>query len=151
MKKILLPIFLITICLFTGCGSEKGKTMTCTRTMNQSGIKFDFNYTVDYKDDYVMNLKTVEKVISDNAEILESYKEQVEAIYAPYDGIEYYDYDVKIDGDTLTSTLNINYSKIDTDKMIEVDATNKKIIKDGKIKLADVESTYKKMGFSCEK
>lgn len=151
MKKILLPIFLITICLFTGCGAKEEKTMTCTRTLNQSGIKMDFNYTVDYKGDYVTNLKVVEKVISDDEEILETYKDQVEAIYEPYDGIKYYDYSVEIKDDALISTLNINYSKIDTDKMLEVDSSNKQVIKDGKVKLADVEAIYKQLGFSCEK
>ncbi len=151
MKKILLPIFLIATCLFTGCGAKEEKTMTCTRTLNQSGIKMDFNYKVNYKGDYVTTISIIEKVISDDEELLETYKEQVEAIYEPYDGIKYYDYSVEIEDDTLISKLDIDYSKIDTDKIIEIDSANKQMIKDGKVKLSDVESVYTQVGLSCEK
>ncbi|MCI9434987.1 MAG: YehR family protein [Bacilli bacterium] len=151
MKKFLLPIFLIIICLLTGCGAKEEKTMTCTRTLNQSGIKMDLTYIVKYKDEYVTNLKSIEKVTSDDDSILETYKKEAESIYKPYNGIKYYDYSVEIDDDTLISTLNINYSKVDTDEMIKADSSNKQIIKDGKVKLSDVESIYKQIGLSCEK
>lgn len=151
MKKILLSILLVTICLITGCGTKQEKTMTCTRTLSQSGIKMDLTYIIKYKDDYVTNLESIETVISDDNNILETYKKEAESIYKPYNGIKYYDYSVEIEGDTLVSTLNINYSKVDTDKMIKVDSSNKQIIKDGKVKLSDVESIYKQIGLNCEK
>lgn len=150
MKKVL---FLagISILLLTGCGAKEQKTMTCTRTVNQSGMKMDLSYEVKYTGDYVDTVKSVEKIESDNAEVLKTYKETVESMYSAYDNIKYYDYDVVIDGNTLTSTVNINYSKIDTDKLLEVDSALGQLIKDGKVSIDDIESVYNAVGAICER
>jgi len=59
-------------------------------------------------------------------------------------------YGISVDGNTLTSTVDIDYAKIDTKKMIEIDSANGQLIKDGKIKLEDLKSAYETIGASCE-
>lgn len=147
MKKELI-VACLSLLLLTGCGSEK--TMKCTRTLNQSGLKFDLSYEVTYKGNVVSKVHSVEKITSET-EDLELYKEQVEKTYAPYTDIEYYDTNVTIDGDVLTSTADIDYSKIDVDKMIEVDSANQNLFKDGKVHLDDITSIYEAAGATCEK
>lgn len=167
MKKLVFCI-LCSVFLLTGCGNvndtedttnnndtstsqeENVKTMTCTRTTNQSNFSADFNYEVNYKGSYVTFVRSTEKITSDDESVLEQYKTAVENIYSPYKDIEYYDYDVTIDGNTLTSLAEINYEKIDTDKMIEVDSANAQIIKDGKVKLSDIKQVYESVGAICE-
>jgi len=151
MKRgIFLSLLLVLMLTVTGCGS-KSKTMTCTRTGTiTKGTTFDYKYVVKYSGDYVDEINITEKVESDNSTYLETLKDTVEAIYAPYDGIKYHEYDVKIDGDKLISHRNINYKKIDTDKLIEADSTNKALIKDGKVKLSDVKDIYKALEFKCD-
>lgn len=152
MKKIVLVIvaFIGTLML-TGCGAEEEKVMNCTRTLNQSGVKMDLKYTVKYKGNYVTVVQSEEKVTTDDVATLEAYKEQVEKMYSVYDNIEHYNYDVAIDGNTLTSKADINYEKIDTDKLIEIDSAVKQLIKDGKILVSDIESVYTQLGATCEK
>ena len=69
---------------------------------------------------------------------LNTYKEQIEKIYTPYKDIKYYTYNVTIDGNKLVSTVDINYAKIDTKKLIEIDSANSQLINDGKVKLSSV-------------
>lgn len=149
MKKIIVVVCLAAL-LVTGCGKEQ-KSMKCSRTMNQNGATLDLQYEVLYTGDFVDVVKSTEKVTSDNKELLETYKETVEEQYKTYKDVEHYDYNVNIDGNVLTSTTNIDYTKIDTGKMIEIDSANSQLIKDGKVKLDTVKSLYQQMGITCEK
>lgn len=152
MKKKIkyLAVFIVSVIFLTGCGNNGVQTMTCTRTMNQNGIKTGLKYTVIYQGDYVTRVKSVETIETDSSEVLDAYQEQIESIYSPYKGIDYYEHDVSIDGDKLTSTVDINYEKIDTDKLLEIDSANGQLIKDGKIKLSDIKSVYEAIGAVCE-
>lgn len=151
MRKFFVAVMCTGMILLTGCGAEEEKTMTCTRTINQSNIKMDLSYNVTYKGDYVTKVKSSEKIVSDNAETLEAYKKQLEATTVSFKDIEYYNHDVKIDGNTLASTINIDYEKIDTDKLIEIDSSMKQLIKNGKVSVKDIESVYNGLGITCEK
>lgn len=152
-KKFLLVTLLVMTLLVTGCNSksEETKVLTCSRTATVTeGVRMDLSYKVTYKGDYVEVIETLEKIISDDETILETYKTSVESMYSPYKGVEHYDYEVTVDGDTLTSKTKIDYSKIDTDKMIEIDSANATLIKDGKILVDDVQTMYETVGATCK-
>ncbi len=150
MKKVMVAVVAcLSLILITGCG-EKQKTMNCSRTLNQTGVSMDLKYEVLYTGDYVDVIKSTEKVTSDNKDVLETYRKTVEAQYEPYKDIEHYEYNVTVDGNVLTSTANIDYSKIDTNKMLEVDSANGTLIQDGKIKLETIKKYYNQLGMTCE-
>lgn len=151
MKKLKLLLVVLLALIVTGCGKAEEKTMTCTRTLNQDGLKMEFNYTVTYQGDYVKTVKSVEKVTSDDPTVLDTYKSAVEQLYAPYEKLDYYDTKVTIEGNTMTSTADINYEKIDVDKLIELDSANKQMFTDGKIKVETMESVYNQVGATCTK
>lgn len=141
----------VMILLVTGCGNDKNMlSMTCTRTMDQNGIKTSLKYNVKYKDEYVSRIKMIETIETTNTDILNSYKEQIESLYAPYKEVEYYEYNVNINDNKLTSTTDINYEKVDTDKLLEIDTSNGQIIKDGKILIDDVRDLYESLGATCK-
>ena len=124
--------------------------MTCTRTMNQSGMKTNLNYKVTYSGDYVNRVQSEESIETSDTTTLNTYKEQIEKIYTPYKDIKYYTYNVTIDGNKLVSTVDINYAKIDTKKLIEIDSANSQLINDGKVKLSSVKSLYEQLGATCK-
>jgi len=131
--------------------NEDSKVLHCSKSGEvTTGVEADLTYEVTYTGSYVDSVHTVEKLKSDNEQYLNQYKTLVEAGYAPYKGLKYYDYDVQVKDGMLTSTVDINYAKIDTDKMIEIDANNSVLIKDGKIKLSDIQSMYESIGAVCE-
>lgn len=151
MKKGIL-IAGLTLMLLTGCGDETEKTMKCSRTMEQNGIKADFQYTVTYKGNDVVKVSTVEKMeTTDDSINLEAFKEKAETAYAPYNELEYYDTKVTVEGNVLTSTADIDYSKVDTEKMIKIDSANGQMIKDGKVNINDLKAMYEATGATCEK
>lgn len=150
-KKILLfsGIFIFLV-LITGCSKESGNLMTCTRSMNQNNIKTNLKYSVSYDGDYVTRVKSVETIETDSEDILNSYKSQIESLYSPYKDVDYYKYDVEVNDNKLTSTVDINYEKVNTDKLLEIDSANGQLIKDGKIKVSDIKSVYESLGAICE-
>ena len=150
-KKILLfsGIFIFLV-LITGCSKESGNLMTCTRSMNQNNIKTNLKYSVSYDGDYVTRVKSVETIETDSEDILNSYKSHIESLCSPYKDVDYYKYDVEVNDNKLTSTVDINYEKVDTDKLLEIDSANGQLIKDGKIKVSDIKSVYESLGAICE-
>lgn len=150
MKKAILSCLVVgSLLLTTGCGKEK--VMVCKRDAEiEEGVNLSLNYKVTYKGDDVELIESTEKVTSDDKDYLEDYKDRVEKIYSPYKDVKYYDYEVTIDGDVLTSSTKIDYSKIDTEELIKIDSANKEAFKDGKLKLASIKATYKSIGASCE-
>lgn len=149
-KYLFLAVTMLVVFLVTGCSSSEEKTMTCTRTMNQSGMKTNLNYKVTYSGDYVNRVQSEESIETSDTTTLNTYKEQIEKIYTPYKDIKYYTYNVTIDGNKLVSTVDINYAKIDTKKLIEVDSANSQLINDGKVKLSSVKSLYEQLGATCK-
>ena len=87
----------------------------------------------------------------DDASVLDTYKASVEKTYEPYKDLEHYNYNVEIQDKTLVSTVEIDYSQIDTEKMISIDSANGSLIKNGKIKISDLKSVYEAAGITCEK
>ncbi len=162
MKKFLFVVACVSVLLLTGCGSEaeKGnkptpdagiKKMVCTRTANQNGMEMDLKYTVSYKDNYVTTVESHETIKIEDKDILDVYKKSLEETIENYKGIEHYDTDLKVDGNVITSTTKIDYTKIDVDKLIERDSSLKLLIKDGKINIEDMENVYNQIGVICEK
>lgn len=149
-KYLFLAVTMLVVFLVTGCSSSEEKTMTCTRTMNQSGMKTNLNYKVTYNGDYVNRVQSEESIETSDTTTLNTYKEQIEKIYTPYKDVKYYTYNVTIDGNKLVSTVDINYAKIDTKKLIEIDSANSQLINDGKVKLSSVKSLYEQLGATCK-
>lgn len=147
--QVFLGVFILL--LVTGCGnSNNTSSMTCTRTMDQNNIKTSLKYNVEFKDGYVLRIKSVETVETSSSDILDTYKEQIESLYSPYQDVDYYEYNVNIEDNKLTSTVDINYEKVDTDRLLEIDSANGQLIKDGKISVNDIKSVYESLGAICE-
>lgn len=149
MKRVLFSLVLGCLVL-TGCSNEE-KTMSCKRSVNQSGMTMDLSYNVSYKGSNVTNIESIEKITANDDSILEAYREQIEAIYNPYKNIKYYNYSISVDGDTLTSKTDIDYENIDTQALIDIDSANGQLIRNGKINIDTIKSYYENLGASCEK
>ncbi len=154
MKKgILVSCLALVVLTLTGCGDDSVKTMKCSSHLNQNGIKTESKYEVTYKGKYVETVKTVETMETDkdSADALEEVKKGIEALYADYAKLDHYDNEVKIEENVLTSTTNIDYTKVDTDAMIKINSAMGQIIKDGKVSIDDMKSLYEAAGATCEK
>lgn len=159
MKRVV--ILGIALLLFvTGCGQQTGYNesntkddkMICTRTTNANGLEMDFRYEVYYQGNDVNKVQTTEKITSDSTEILQAYQQQIKSLYSSFDNIEHYNYDVKIEGNTLISTTDINYQKMNIDELVNIDSSIEQLLNDDrKIDLDKITQVYEQLGATCEK
>ena len=149
MKKIGIILF-ASLLLVVGCTSKESGTLTCTRTAKQGNIEVSLNYKIAYTGEYVNTIETTEIVKSEDQNTLNLYKTQLENVYDPYKSIDYYENEVTIEGDTLTSKTKIDYEHINVDDLIEIDSANEQILKDGKARVSDFRSMYESIGASCK-
>ena len=132
--------------------NDSRKVLTCTKSGTvTTGVQADFTYQVFHDGIYAEEVHTVEKLMTNNEEYLQQYRNLLIRGYEPYQDIEFYDYDVKINGNTLTSTVNINYAKKDKEKMIEINKENATLIKNGKVLVSDMKALYEQqVGAVCK-
>lgn len=146
-KKIILGVGLVL--LLTGCGNSK--IMVCNSSTTSDEVKRTSSYNVTYKNGYVTKLETTESITTASSSKLLLYKSALEKQYEDYNNIKYYDNSITIKGNELISKTIIDYSKVDTKKMIEVNKENENLIVNGKVKVSALESLYKKNNISCKK
>ncbi len=151
MKKSFLFVSLfIMLAIITGCGNSS-KTMICTMSGEiVKGTTVNKEYKVTYTGEYVDYVKGKEIIKSDTKEILAAYKKTAEAMQALYKDIKYYDYNVELVSDTLTSTTEINYAKVDAKKMSDANTTLGKMFEGGKVKLETLRAVYETQGATCK-
>lgn len=151
MKKIIL-LGIVLLIFVTGCGTAKEEKMICTRTATMNGMEMDFRYEVYYQGNDVNKVKTTEKVKSDSEVTLKNLENQAKTLYSNFDKIENYNYNVTIDGNTLISTTNINYQKINIDELLKIDSSIKQLLNDNnKIDLEKITQVYEQTGATCNK
>ena len=153
MKKIKYLLLLMALgVVLTGCGSSS-KKMKCTNKIAANGIEYTSEYEVTYdKDEYVLEVSTIETLKSDDSDYLEQTKEATETIYKSsnetYGG---YTWSVKVSGDTLTSKGSCDYGKSDMKKYAEDNGLTDFVDSNGKVKLSSVKALYEALGAKCEK
>ncbi len=157
-QKISLIIILLLIpVLITGCGKSStevslynGKGMLkCSREGTLDGGTAKFSYEVSYKNGYITKLHSIEAVSSDDNSILDTYENAYKSIFASYKDLKYYDNTITRKDNTVTSETTINYAKIDTDKLLEIEGSEDNVIEDGKVKVVTWKKFAEKFGTTC--
>lgn len=154
MKKLkyLFMLLIGVVIIATGCEkSSTAKTVVCSRSINQGTVSLELKYTITYEEKYVQQINSVEKITSEDSSVIESYKDLLETTYASYKEIDHYKNNITISGNTLTSTTDIDYTKIDVAKLIEIDSANSQLFNDdNKVELSTLKELYESMGTTCE-
>lgn len=164
-KPFSLLILLLVAVLVTGCSekTESGTTvnsdsdmtnkkgmLACTR--EATGIKdseVKLSYEVSYKDGYITTLHSMEQVTSKDEETRNTYKTAYENIFEKYKDLKYYTNKITVKENTVISDTVIEYDKVDTEKLKELENTSDSVIKDGKVALKDWLTFAEKFGTKC--
>ncbi len=170
MKKISLIILFIVLSLFlTACENNdevkektnEGKidsiddvtstkgTLVCTRSASADNAEPFFNYTIDYKDDEILKLHSIEGITSEDSSVLDEYEEAYKKINSYYVGLKYYDTNVYRTNNSVTWDTTINYEKIDIGALLDLEGEEDNIIENGKAKLSTWLELSKKVGTTC--
>ena len=163
MKKMIkyFTLLIVILIMCSGCEEEKNSELTkkknenalyCTKeTSAKDNMSTSLKYTIYYKGEYVTRTVSIEKVISDDNNILEKYKTAYENVFKAYQNIDYYDNKVEKLGNSVTSTTVINYEKVDTKRLLEIEGEEGNVFdSNGKVKKDTLVNLYKKYGAKCE-
>ena len=157
MKKVikLLSLF-IGIVFISGCSmplvGQKVTKCTLDNDQSKSGYKIKSTYNIYYKNDIVYKVNTEEVLTSENTTILKYFedlnKKQYEAQNNNYGG---YTYNIKADKNILTTTVTIDYDKMNLEKFIKDNSAMKSYVNENnKITLKGAKQMYKSLGAKCQ-
>ncbi len=146
-----LSVILMLLVFTTACSKNNYKVVKCTRDVDsQEGLDADMNYYLYYEGKYIKKMTSTERITFNDEKTLKVYKDAYKKSYAPYDDIKYYNHTIKQEGKTLISKVEINYDKVDIDKIIEIEGEDDNIYKKGKVPLKKAINFYKKAGIRCD-
>lgn len=176
MNKKIIKIFFVIVAIFivTGCNKDSKnnskntntglenentliiedtsdmKKLSCSREASAgSDVDVDLSYEIFYIGDYIQILHSKESITTENQATLDEYENAYKKIYKHYENLEYYDTIINRTSNNVTNDTVINYAKIDTDRLLEIEGEEDNIIKDGKVKLADWLEFAEKFGTKC--
>ena len=130
--------------------SGSGK-LFCTRdAFGREGMDVELTYELEYKNGFVSILHANEKVISNNSSDLDEYENAYRNIAKNYKGLKYYDITITRDENSVVNDTLINYEKIDTDKLLDIEGKEDNVIVDGKVKLETWVSFAEQFGTRCK-
>ena len=174
MKKVFSLLIVLVSCFFiTGCGNEEvtektpvvnknsilnsidkagsGKLKCSREAFANEGIDVELTNEIEYENGYIMILHSIDKVISDNKESLDQYEKAYRSIAKNYEGLKYYDITITRDSNSVTNDVVINYGKIDTKKLLDIEGEEDNVIVDGKVALETWVGFAEQFGTVCEK
>ena len=98
-----------------------------------------------------MILHSIDKVISEDSASLDQYEKAYRGIAKNYEGLKYYDITITRDSNSVTNDVVINYGKIDTKKLLDIEGEEDNVIVDGKVALETWVGFAEQFGTVCEK
>lgn len=123
--------------------------MRCIYTSSNDVMDVNSIYKIIYKKNNVTELYTKEEIISNDKDMLDNYKLTLDYTYSKYDDLDNYNNKVILKNKKLTTITRINYDKIDIDKFISIDKSNKKLFTDSHVKLKTLKNIYEEKGAKC--
>ncbi len=153
MNKIKYIVVLLLMVLVVGCSNNNDSKKVCTRniTDKNTGMEVKLNYTIYYKGKYVTRTESVEKITATSSVLLLQYQASYQQAFKPYDDIKYYYTDITLNGNTLTTKMNIDYTKVDYKKILEIEGDKGNIFTDdGKVELDTLVKLYESTGSECD-
>lgn len=155
MKKIfILSLFAL---FMTGCGcSKKDENLSVVKCsyeeINDGYYEYESEVEFYYDENNIVSkLKDENKyILVENAtkNVLVEQSELIDWLYEDYQKIEYYDIKKQMNDDSLMVTIDVNFNKINFEKMAELDE-----FYEGKkeVNLNSIINMYEESGYVCEK
>lgn len=155
MKKYL-PLGLLLICMLvvSGCQEKKDYVVKCTLSQNNvlGNYQIESTYEITTDGKIAKSVKTVEVVTSENETLLNTMSETLNTTYETmneaYGG---YVFDVDQETGKVISTVNIDYTALDLEKLLSDQPSMKNYTnEDNQLTLEGLQNMYTTMGATCE-
>lgn len=152
LNKILLTIIFILV--LVGCGkNDNYDIITCSKkaTLSDNNTTANLEYKIYYKGKYVKKTISTETITSNSSETLKEYEKSYKEVFKKYRNIKYYNNTITLDSNTVISKTIIDYTKVDSKKIVEIEGEEGNIFTDeGQVKLDTLLKLYKKYGSTCD-
>ena len=135
--------------LITGCGTKK---MICELNVdnNNQNYKLIGKYEIRYQNNLVKNVSTTETYISDNSQVIEYFDKYLTKTYKDfnknYGNISYHKINKQ---NQISYKVVIDYSKIDSKKLVKNGVIDKSNIRNKNITISGLVDTYEAKGAKC--
>ena len=127
-----------------------GMLKCSTEAYAEEGMDVELRYTLKYKNGNILELVSVQKVISEKQDSLSVYENAYKNIANNYKDLCFYDTSIVRESNSVSYTAIINYEKINIDKLLRIEGEEDNIIKNGKAKLSLWLELAGKVGTVCE-
>lgn len=150
MKKYILLLCSI-ILMLTGCEKkELTKKVECNINTETEKIKFEGTYELTYTGNYIDNVKFTETYTVEEESLIQTVEDTFDSLYKEANDIKYFNYTKKTNNLSVTSIVDIDYSKINLDEYVKFNENIKSAIKDNKIEATILINSYKSNGATCK-
>lgn len=161
MKKIIILIIIVmTSAFLIGCSKKESNTTIktdnkivhehCSRNGTLDNGSAELNYDIYYTGDVLNKVEAIEKVISSDSSILDQYEAAYKSIHEHYKGLSNYITNVEKDNNSVSSTIIIDYDKVNIDELISIEGEEDNIFEDKIPKVSKWKELAKKVGTKCE-
>lgn len=154
MKKISITIILVLI-LILSVGCEKKdkdlKVINCKiDSVPADSIKVKRTYKIYYKKKLVKRTESEDIITSDDKDLIKKYSTAYQSLANRYQDINDYDFTVKTKKDKVIVRINIDYDKVDVDKILEIEGKDDNIFTGKKVYLDKLLKWTEEHGITCE-
>jgi hypothetical protein len=146
MRKIIIIVLMI---LITGCGTKK---MICELNVDNTNQNYKLigKYEIRYQNNLVKNVTTTETYISDNSQVIEYFDKYLTKTYKDfnknYGNISYHKTNKQ---NQISYKVVIDYSKIDSKKLVKNGVIDKSNIRNKNITISGLVDMYEAKGAKC--
>lgn len=157
--KISLKIVLVLFSLFIlgGCSKieeinkdEIKPNFTCSLVQSENDYKTEGKIFIYADGEYVSKIISEETLNANNSEVLKNfektYKTMYDSLNKKFGG---YTYDIKSEGGTVVSNLEMDYTKMNTEAYAYESSGLIKYLENGKIRIKGIIEMYESLGASC--
>ena len=113
----------LVLVLVAGCGGAKGKTLTCTKSEDETGMKTSQTLKVVFKDDKASKINMDMKMDIDEqyASYISTIKSMIDSQFESYKSKDGIKFDSKTSKNTVSVSLEVNLAKFSKDDLAALD------------------------------
>lgn len=153
MKKIIILSIAFCSLFITGCGCNKKEMKTVTCKLNKTYDIYEYStvvtITYDGETGIVTNVLEEEKIFSGDKQFLQNVKTLDEGIHEIYNDVKHITYENSIDEDSFYKKFEIDYSKVDLNKLLELDYSKSQFVINGNVIYSDIIKSYEDNDILC--
>ena len=127
MKKVFITFSLLVLTfLISGCGCSKKNLKTVTCKMEKEFDEYNYSAEIviiyDTDSNELISIDEKETTMSSDSTFLNNVKKFDESEYSLYFDVNNTSYSISLDNDKLIRKFYVDYSKVNTEKLLEMDS-----------------------------